>query len=308
MAKSTGTGKAKEKYAPKEYYCFKCGAKFTKREGNFPKVRSEMYSANDGFLPWCKNCINERFGEYEEQFGTNEALHRMCLLLNMYWSQKVLDMVNNNGSATTSNIMTYIKMANLNQIKCTSYDEYLAEEATPGAITSLDDFQERKTNGQTTTPEKLIEKFGTGFTDEEYRLMESHYKMLTKNLENIDFIQETLIRDLCLIKSQQSRSIMDKEADKFDKFTKLYQTTLNSAKVRSSDTQVGKDDTFGAYLAYIESHCPADIYMDKLKYWDVLGTSEYAERHIFRPMKNWFTGSKDKDKEFYIEDETDNLS
>lgn len=302
MAKSTGTGKAKEKYAPKEYYCFKCGAKFTKREGNFPKVRSEMYSANDGFLPWCKNCINERFGEYEEQFGTNEALHRMCLLLNMYWSQKVLDMVNNNGSATTSNIMTYIKMANLNQIKCTSYDEYLAEEATPGAITSLDDFQERKTNGQTTTPEKLIEKFGTGFTDDEYKFMESHYKMLTKNLDNIDFIQETLIRDLCSTKVQQSRATNDKDMDRIEKCMKLYSYTLDKAKVRNSDAQIGRDDAFGNWLGYISAHNPEDYYKDKLQYWDVLGTLEYGERHIYRPIKNWVTGSKDKDKEFFIGD------
>lgn len=262
-----------------------------------------MYSGNEGYLPWCKHCINERFDSYDAQFGTDEAIHRMCMMLNIYWSPLVLDMVKNSGNATSSKILAYISKTNLNQVKGTSFDDTLAEEAEPGVITSQEDFEERKQSGLTTTSDKLIEKFGTGFTDEEYKLMESHYKMLTKNLENIDFVQETLIRDLCTIKAQQSRAIMDKDTDKYVKFTTLYQSTLANAKVRSSDTQVGKDDTFGAYLAFIETHCPADYYTDKLKYWDVLGTSEYAERHIYRPMKNWFLGSKDKDKEFYIDDE-----
>lgn len=305
MTRPSGSNKVKDI----RYYCVKCGKTYSKRENNFPKVRSDMYTGNDGFLPWCKHCINERFDEYEAELGTDEALHRMCQLLNIYWSPLVLDMVKNSGSATNSKILAYISKANLNQIKGNSFDDTLAEEAEPGAISDMDDFSERKSNGEITIPDKLIEKFAPGFTEEEYRLMESHYKKLTKNLENIDFVQDTLICDLCVIKAQQARAIKDNDPDRYDKFTKSYQSTLSNAKVRSSDAQVGKDDTFGSYLAYIQNYCPPDYYQDKLKYWDVLGTSEYAERHIYRPMKNWFTGSKEKDKEFYIEDEeTDNMS
>jgi hypothetical protein len=30
------------------------------------------------------------------------------------------------------------------------------------------------------------------------------------------------------------------------------------------------------------------------------GLGEYVERFIFRPLKNWLTGSKDKDPEYSI--------
>lgn len=305
MSRPAGSNKANGKTPSREFFCYRCGSRYTKQEGNFSKVRSNMYAGGDGYLPWCRKCVIEMFTQFESQFDTEEAIRRTCMKLDIYWSPAVFEMTKNS-SATQPRILSYISKANLLQIKGTCYDDTLVEETGLGEITSIDDFAERKSTGQTEISEKTIEKFGMGFTDDEYRLMESHYKMLTKNLENIDFVQETLIRDLCTIKAQQSRAIIDKDTDKYEKCTKLYQTTLTSAKVRSSDAQVGKDDTFGAYLAYIETHCPADYYTDKLKYWDVLGTSEYAERHIYRPMKNWFTGSKDQDKEFYIEDEETN--
>ena len=301
MTRPAGSNKTKEKTTTREFYCFRCGSRYTKRDGNFSKVRSDMYAGNDGHLPWCRNCITEIYDRYEAEMGTDEAIRRMCILLGIYWSPAVLKMTENS-DATKSRIFAYLSKANLSQVKGTTYEDTLAEEAGPGAIESIEDFKALKESGEISIPQKLIEKFGTGFDEAEYTLMESHYKKLTKNLENVDFVQETLICDLCAIKAQQTRAIKDKDPDLYDKFTKLYQITLDKAKVRSSDAQIGKDDAYGNWLSYISAHSPEDYYKDKTQYWDVLGTIEYGERHIYRPMENWLTGSKTKDKEFFIGD------
>lgn len=290
----------------KEYTCFHCGKSYTIQKGNFPKVRSPLYVNNNGYLPWCKNCVVEQYNEYEQKYGVDEALRRACMKYDLYFSPLVVRAAQPaNGNATNSKILAYISKSHLNQVTGVCYDDTSLEDENSVSGIPKEEMNARREAGISDVSAASIERWGIGFAVEEYKALDSHYKMLTKQIENIDFVQETLIRDLCAIKVQQGRAIAAKEIDKFEKLTKLYQLTLANAKLKVSDGQTNSDsDTFGVWLSQIEKNCPADFYDQPDMYKDYFGIDGYCDRHMFRPLKNLLLNEKVQDEEFNIgEDE-----
>ena len=42
-----------------KYKCSCCGKGFNSQKNNFQKSNSPLYQANDGYLPWCKDCTDK---------------------------------------------------------------------------------------------------------------------------------------------------------------------------------------------------------------------------------------------------------
>ena len=129
-----------------------------------------------------------------------------------------------------------------------------------------------------------------------------------KQKRNPTILQEDLIIDACKYKCQHNRFISQGESKASDirTLSELYQKALEAIGLNVSTKNDGIDEgTFGSWVREIERHCPAEDYNDKKKYRDMDGLGEYITRFIFRPLKNWLTGSKDKDAEFTIGGEAD---
>lgn len=282
------------------YSCTRCTRKYRKQKGNFAKVRSPLYSSNDGYLHICDHCLAELYQYYLCKLGTEEeAIRRVCMKLDIYYSDKIIKMLHGN-EITQSPIKCYISRTNLSQFKSVSYDDTIEEEKTNDCINNNDDL-DCQFDIQIT--KELISEWGAGFAPEEYQSLSSHYKMLTQKIDNIDFVQETLIRELCIIQVQKSRAMKDHNMDRYEKLAKLYQSTLSNTKLKINGEQFSEDkDAFGIWIAKVENYCPSEYYKDKKKYRDFFGIGEYCERYIYRPLKNLLTGSREKDLEHFIGD------
>ena len=103
------------------------------------------------------------------------------------------------------------------------------------------------------------------------------------------------------------RARQDKDIDRYDKISKLYQNTLATANLKPTASN-GLDEndpnaTWGCFNRDIEKYVPSEYFKDKSVFKDADGLGDYVNRHMFRPMKNWILGTKDKDKEYSLSDE-----
>jgi hypothetical protein len=154
--------------------------------------------------------------------------------------------------------------------------------------------------------QNTISRWGVGYTKEEYDFMNALYRNLKKQRPDMSPLQDDLVVDACKYKCQHNRLIQcgESKANDIKTLSLLYQDNLKAAGLDASPKDEGLNDgTFGTWVREIERFCPAEDYENQKKYHDYEGIGEYCERFIFRPLKNWLTGSKDKDKEFFLGEE-----
>lgn len=286
------------------YSCSCCGKRYKLQKNNFPHTMSPLFKANGGYLPICKHCIDSYYEQLVDYFSGNEekAMERMAQIADWYYLDDIWASTRKI-SADRSRVGAYPSKMQLPQWKerGTTYLDTIRDRVS-NPIASLEDFDSLKEQDKISVSKAQIVRWGTGFTEEEYNALDAHYKTLKDKIDVNDVIQDNLAKDLCEIKIQQIRARGD--ADGFQKFTKLYQDTLKSAnlKVKSGDAELLTDGEacWGKFIADIEQFTPADVYKDRSLFADVDGIKGYFERFIVRPFKNFFTGSNEMDKEFFI--------
>lgn len=309
--KQTGrsaAGKAKKPEPQKEktYFCYRCTREFTKLNGNFSKTRSPMWAGNEGYLPICNHCTQELYEHYYDVFQSKEAaLKRLCMKLDVFWSDGVYKMTLG-GAVRDNPFKEYVSKSNLVQVKGTSYDDTLDNEAIENGNLILDeeDMEKAVESGDVDLSTDDIAKWGAGYTADEYAAMNRHYVELTQNEKKLDFLKEKSVRDLCTIYVQSKRALTKNDNKAYSDLLQLYQKTAAWAHLKIAADIDTSGDTWGKWLAEVEEYTPAEYYADKTTYRDFFGIGDYLKRFIFRPLKNWLTGSKEKDKEFNIDGET----
>ncbi len=318
MGRPPGTGKkqttrsastkAKKPEPQKELSCrcVRCGREYTKQMGNFRKVRSPMYKANDGYIPICDYCLKELYDHYFEVLGDKEAaIYRLCLKFDVYWSPEVYKMTLN-GAIRDNPMSVYISRSNLVQVKYDCFDDTLDAEAVNNGEIELSgrDIRDMNEAGTTEITESDIENWGAGYTKDEYVEMDSHYDMLTQGKRVDDFLKNKYIKDMCVLNTQSKRSLSKGDTKTYSDLLAMYQKIASFAQIKVSEDVDTSNDCLGKWLAAVEEFTPAEYYKDKTKYRDFFGIGEYCERFIYRPLKNWVTGSKDRDKEFNLDGES----
>lgn len=300
-------GKVAEPEPTVMYKCARCGAEYDKQQGNFSRTRSPMWAnGSGGYLPVCHNCTNELYHHYEEALGSREkALERMCMKFDIYWSPRVYKMMFG-AVAQENQFKSYVTKTMLQHVRHESYDDTLDDDAVDNGdlVLPKEELQKAHDLGETQITPEDIERWGGGYTKEEYRMMDAHYRMLTAGETNIEFLRDKYIRDMCNIHVQSVRAMANKDTKGYADLLTLYQKVAQTAQIKVQNTDIDtSNDTYGKWLAEIEKYTPAEYYADKKRYRDFFGIQEYCERFIYRPLKNLITGSKDKDKEFNLDED-----
>ena len=286
------------------FECTCCGRQFKQRNGNFTKCSSVLYQANDKFLPVCDSCLEELLNHYKQRFGdTEQAIARVCLHFDIYFDIELLESCN-----PTNDILNLFKdycrrcMMPSRDGKRT-YDEYLYDRGDiPEYVRDVN-----HANREGELSDEVIERWGKGiFTKEDYDTLETHYQMLKRQNPNCDSNQEIFIKDLCLTKWQQMQAIATHNINDYQKLTQLYQDTFAKAGLKVGQEAIeGGNETLGVTLETISHYTPEEYYQDKKLYKDFDGLGEYLSRFIFRPIKNQILGTKKRDKEYSIPEDTD---
>jgi hypothetical protein len=288
-----------EKKEPNFYKCCTCGKHYNKLDDNFPASQSEMYAGLDYHLPICRLCLDNLYNHYTVSYGGDEdkAIRRICENFNIYFDQSLLN-ASRKITKNRSRIHTYISRANLIQYKDKTYDTTLDNERSSGVVESIEDIED--ITEYSITP-KMIKFWGTGYDPKIYPTLQGYYDELLKLCETKpDIKKQKMMKNLCLLEYQMQINIQ--QGKDIGTLSNSYKTMFEASGLKTEEVDVNKD-SYGTWLSMIEKYTPADYYKDKTKYKDFFGIGEYIERFMFRPLKNLLTGSKEKEKEFWINDD-----
>lgn len=302
-APSENTKLQKIKYSkedePDFYKCPTCSTPYKKLDDNFPASQSELYAGWDYHLPICKRCMDRLFGHYTEVYGGDEdtAIRRICEKFDIYYSVSLLN-ASRKITKNRSRIHTYISKANLVQYKGKTYDTTLDEERKDSVVENPDDIEDFS---QYKLTPKMVKFWGSGYDPNVYPTLQGYYDELLKLCaEKPDVKKQKMMKNLCLLEYQMQINI---QAGKdIGTLSNSYKSMFEAAELKADSADIS-NDSFGKWIMDIEKYCPAEFYQDKKKYHDFFGIVEYIERFMFRPLKNLIFGTKEKEKEYWVNDE-----
>lgn len=293
----------------RKYYCTACGKKYLRQSRNFSKTKSPLYAGNNGYVTICRNCVDVYFVTLTNFFDSNEekAIERFCQIFDWYYDVGAVAAAKKT-SSNRSRISSYPSKLNLGQVEGETYLDTIKDRFSE-YIESAEEFKLKNKAGEISVSDKIFERWGIGFSDDELLELDRHYKMLKElQISGDDVIQDLQIRSACEQHIMKLR-IRDKDTDKYIKLCDSYNKSLEKAGLKSKanlrDNMSDGAIVLGKWIDDIEKYCPADYYKDKAKYHDFFNIKEYAERFILRPLKNFLLGTKEKDFEFNIDDFTE---
>lgn len=298
-----------EQFDPEKhkYKCSCCGKGFSgQQKHNFQKSNSPLFQANDGFLPWCKECTDRYFVSLTSFYSNNEehAIEHFCQQVDWVFDIEPLKCAREI-SADRSRISHYAAKKNLNVGNRKTYFDtlkYNYERKQEDIVTS----REQVKSEEFTITASAVDRWGIGFAEADYKNLDEHYRMLKKNNPNADNNQEIFIKSLCNLNMLMVKALKDGDSDKYVKLTDQYAKTFKQAGLRTIEEKDNSNsETFGVTLATISEWTPEEFYKDKKLYedWDELG--DYYDRHICRPMENLMFDKNVRDKEFFVSDGED---
>ena len=297
-----------KQFNPKEheFKCSCCGTGFKTQKTYFQKTNSPLFQSNDGYLPWCKACTDKYVNLLTAFYSNNEehAIEHFCQQVDWVYDFEPLKCAREI-SSDRSRISHYAAKKNLNTGGRKTYFDSLKfaqQQKEYEVITSKEQIKDEEIR----VKGSAIDRFGVGFTEMDYVLMDDHYKMLKKQNPNCDANQEIFIKSLCSLAMLQTRALQDGDSDKYVKLTEQYSKTFKQAGLRTIEEKDNSaDETLGVTLATIAQYTPEEYYMDKKLYKDHDGLGEYFERFVKRPLKNLMFGSNDRDYEYFVKDDGD---
>lgn len=246
--------------------CSKCGKSYGRRKGYFPVNYGLLYKGV-GYVSVCKDCIDAMYNGYLSQCNSaRDAVRQMCRKLDLYWSDKVYEVVERKN--TTSTMMTsYIAKINTVSYSGKSYDDTLAEEGTLwnwGVQAVVQETPVRSAEEtQQDEPEisdDVIAFWGAGYTPEMYESLEqrrSYWMSRFPEDYELDIGTEAIIRQICSLELDINR---DRAAGRaVDKSVNALNTLLGSASLKP--TQKKADDTDSSI-----DKTPLGVWAQRLEY------------------------------------------
>ena len=300
--------RSSEQFDPNKhkYKCSCCGKGYNSLKNNFQKSNSPLFQSNDGYLPWCKDCTDKYMTQLTAFYSGNEehAIEHFCQQVDWVYDIEPLKCAREI-SSDRSRISHYAAKKNLNVGGRKTYFDslkYNYEQRQDEVITS----REQAKSEESTISASAVDRWGVGFTEQDYKNLDEHYRMLKKNNPNADNNQEIFIKSLCNLNMLMVKALQGGDSKEYANLVEQYAKTFKQAGLRTiEEKDDSNSETFGVTLATISQYTPEEFYKDKQLYedWDELG--DYYDRHICRPMKNLMFDEDVRDKEFYVPDGDD---
>ncbi len=273
--------------------CTKCGRAYGRRKGYFPVNYSMLYKGI-GHIPVCKECIDTMYNSYLAQCNdAKAAVRQMCRKLDLYWSDKVYEIVSR--KSTNSSMMTsYIAKINSVTYSGKCYDNTLSEEGTLWSFGKELAAEKEPVEPEPPPEEEEIEIpddvkafWGMGYSPEMYVALEQRRSYWMSRFPadyELDIGTEALIKQICSLELDINR---DRAAGRpVDKSVTALNTLLGSANLKPAqkkgdDADSALDKTpLGVWAKRLEDERPIKEVDPELR--DVDG--------IIRYISIWFLG------------------
>lgn len=294
-----------------EYRCTCCGHKYKRQESNFSTSKSPLYKGNNGYLSICVHCVAQLYEQYVKFYDNDEdaAMERICQITDMYFDSDIWassrKISNSRGGKPRNRVSTYVSKLNLRQADgCTTYSDTLVRR-WESQVENAESVEEVENNSDIKTPVEVVRRFGLGFSDSDYDVMEAEYKSWVEKYGTpIDKRQEELYVTMCYLKFNLQRSIQN-DASSVGTLANAYKGFIEAATTEIEERKKREEvevelTPLGVMIRDLEKYTPAEFYKDKKLYSDYDSIKEYFMRFLVRPTKNLLTGSKEMDKEFSL--------
>lgn len=249
----------------KEFYCDRCGKKYTRQKSNFPSSQSTLYRGNNGYLSTCNHCIDDLFDHYKSTLGSEKlAMERICMKYDIYWSLEIFGMLNRSYT-NGSRVRSYISKTNLNKHLGKTYDDTLDEEGNVEVVSTIEETAEvveRRSIQQdkeiNVSPE-IVRYWGTGFTPEMYVELENRRDYWISQYPEdtiLDPGEEALLRQICNLEISINN---DRVAGKpIEKSVNALNTLLGSMNIKPSQKKEAEETfvPFGVEIKQFEDDDP----------------------------------------------------
>ena len=148
---------------------------------------------------------------------------------------------------------------------------------------------------------------GSGFSPDDYEVLENHYIMLKRNNPSANSNQEIFITSLCHLNMMMVKALKSADLDGYAKANDQYSKTFTKAGLKTvQEVDMSSDDCWGEWVRRIEEYTPAEYYKNKSLFKDFDGIGDYFKRFVLRPLKNLMHGTTDRDYEYCVKDGDEN--
>lgn len=265
--------------------------------GDFYNSDSGLYESI-GKIPYCKSCLEKFYQHYLKECKKAEytsperkAVERICMTLDIYYSDDILDSVMEQLETKRTDatlIILYIKQVKLYQYRKKNYDTTLQERYLKIKNDNfvMSDYEEQVTE-RSENIQKAEKFFGTGFTDEDYLYLYEQYNDWTARHECETKSQEEIFKRLCFTQLELLKATRNKEDTKDLNATYLKQ--LEAAKLQPKQNKgetVSDTQTFGTLIDKWENTRPVPEIDEDLKDVDKIGKyiNIFFKGHLSRMM------------------------
>lgn len=282
---SFDTIKPKEQEFNKKCMC--CGRTYSKATDFLAAPNTPLYRNNGGRMPVCRGCIDTMFDRYKEEFGEDEAIRRICMKFDIYYSPHLVEISRDTGKYR-SRMAAYISKCSLAGSNGKTYDNTLREE-NDLAVQSYDDLQDQREDSHFIVTKEIVQNWGLNFSPSEYEYLENEFQDWCSKHVITGKSKEALIRDLCILKLQQNKAILDNKIDTYAKLTDTFQKTLDRAnltpKIEAANDKAA-EKPLGVMIKMFEEHDPIPTPREEWKDPDriIHFTSVYVLGHLMKML------------------------
>lgn len=264
---------------PTTLNCLCCNKVYDSNE--FYDSDSELHGAI-GKMPYCRECLDRFYQDYLKTYNTLEysnperkAIERVCMILNVYYSDKVFDSAvkNANKYPDATLLAIYLKQVKLYQYRNKNYDTTIQDKYK--AMRSDDSSMSVYTKQDVQQSEEIksaIKFFGSGFSDDDYLFLQEQYADWTTRHECETKAQEEVFKRICFTQLELLKATRAKEdtKDLNATFQKLLDTAKLQPKQNSGDT-TANNQTFGTLIDKWENTRPIPEIDEDLRDVDKIG-------------------------------------
>ena len=233
----------------------------------------------------CRHCVEDLFTHYKSIVGEVEAIRRLCMKFDIYWSMEIYDMLNKS-STTNSRVLAYISKTNLYKFVGKTYDDTLDEEQAAAEAAALEDapilsIEEAEEKGGELDVE-TVRFWGVGFLADEYDDLNNRYKVWSSGYECKTVAEESLLKQIVLAEWRITKETQ--RGGKVDGLINAFNALLGSANlkpVQNKEASIAdQQNTFGTLIKVWENERPIPEPDEEFR--DVDG--------IVRYISIWFLG------------------
>jgi hypothetical protein len=300
----------------KKYKCICCGDSWDAQKNHFSMSKSVLYQSNNNYIDVCNDCRDKYYYQLIDLYSGSEekAIEHMCKQFGWIFNIDALES-SRQVSADRSRISHYLAKKNLPQTTQYGYtdidtikNDFINRKEN--IIESKEHLEILKANGVTNSSSSTLDRWGGGLTKWDYETLDDHYQMIKNNNPNCDNNQEIFIKALCNLNWLMMKTLRsgDGDSDKYVKLTEQYSKTFKQTGLKTiEEKDSSNDEVFGVTLATISQYTPEEYYQNKQLYEDYDEIGDYIDRHMTRPLKNLQLDSTDRDFEFFVPDNEEEL-